>query len=178
MSLNAFGKTSGTIDNVRSIKLQQFRLGGMEADSNATINVTNYITIDGSGMTTAPGFGFYANGGTISCPGSNVIDCEYGFYATMGGKLLAAGTSATGGTTNYYATDHAFIYANSATHIGGTYGFYSIQGSFIDAQSTASRTAASLYDYAALSAGTVDATSHVGGEMSTGVDDGSYVIGF
>jgi hypothetical protein len=175
--------TSGTIDNIGLIKLNQFLIGGAESLSNATINFISPVTFDGSNTTNGfPTYAFSASGGTLNCPGCAGNNCTYNFYATLGGKLEASNSSSSTGTGGpnlygYYATDHSFIDAKSANNSNNTYGFVCNNGSVIDA--TYSTSTEDLdFDYWAYQGGIIDAHGNHGGVTQLGTNDGSYIYGF
>jgi hypothetical protein len=137
-------ETSGTIDNIGTISLKQFVIGGAQAITNGILNFLPHVTFDGSQTTggTPPTYGFQALGGTISCPYCTANNCFTGFNAVDSGKIEAnystVSTPSTVGYDGYIAQNHGFINASQSQVTGGYYGYESLLGSFLDATHTSS----------------------------------------
>jgi hypothetical protein len=181
--LGLFADSGGTIDNVETITMNQFILGGMEAGANATINVISPITIDGGSTVSSlpPVFGFEAAGGTINCQSCVANNCQYNFFAAENGRLNAYQSTSTSGNGTqyqacYYALDHAFLDASKASATGSDNSFLASQNSYLKADSSSS-TGGVDYGYFADAASTINASGHQGGTTYATPNSGSLILG-
>jgi hypothetical protein len=181
--LGIMADSGGTIESVRTTVITGFKIGGVCAGHNATVNITSPISVIAattSGL--PPTYAFNSQGGTLLCNGCTGSNCQYNFYASDGGKMQATGAasaSPNGKGVGFYAQDRSSINATSSTNIGNLTGYSAFDGSYINAESSTSNgTDSSGWDYQALQGATIDAASYGGSSRnSTGTNDGSHIFG-